>query len=160
VFWAAAQLQPRREHLALYFLDQAGFQTYSPRVRERILRRGHKVERLAPLFVGYFFVAIQSAWYPARWAPGVLRLIMNGETPAHVPSRIIEQLKGRERNGVIPLPKGGFALGETVRIVSGPLAGRPAIYAGQTAHERVIVLLHLLGVSRVELRRDAIKPAR
>jgi hypothetical protein len=41
------------------------------------------------------------------------------------------------------------------------LGGRPgaAIYHGQSAHERVIVLLQLLGVARVELARSAIEPA-
>jgi hypothetical protein len=35
MYWAAAQLQPQRDTLALHFLRQAGFETYAPRLRER-----------------------------------------------------------------------------------------------------------------------------
>jgi transcription antitermination factor NusG len=59
---------------------------------------------------------------------------------------------------VIPLSRTGFRIGDRVRIVSGALSGQLGIYHGQSAHERVVVLLQLLGVSRVELRKDAIRP--
>jgi hypothetical protein len=49
-------------------------------------------------------------------------------------------------------------VGERVRIVSGALSGQLGIFAGQSARERVIVLLTLLGCSRVELARSAIRP--
>src|SRR5262249_33787291 len=39
-YWAAAQLQPRRDALALHFLAQAGYETYAPRLRERRTVRG------------------------------------------------------------------------------------------------------------------------
>ena len=35
MYWAAAQLQPNRTRLALRLLDLNGYQTYSPRIRER-----------------------------------------------------------------------------------------------------------------------------
>ena len=34
MYWAAAQLQPQRDTLALHFLQQNGFETYAPRLRE------------------------------------------------------------------------------------------------------------------------------
>ena len=43
MYWAAAQLQPQRERLALHFLRQAGFETYAPRLRERRTVQGRKV---------------------------------------------------------------------------------------------------------------------
>ena len=157
-FWTAAQLTPNRTALALHFLQQAGYETYDPLTRLERVHRGRRVNVLHQLFPGYAFVYIIDRWYSAAWAPGVVRLIKDGERPAVVPDRVISELRKRERNGVIHIPRGGFAIGEKVKVVAGPFAGRSAIFAGQSAHERVIVLLMLLGVSRVELQRSAISP--
>ena len=61
---------------------------------------------------------------------GVLRLITNGgEGPAHVPDRIIDELRAREgRDGLITLPRqprpgDRFQPGDRVRITGGPLTG-------------------------------------
>ena len=84
-FWAAAQLQPQRDGLALQCLRQAGFETYAPRLREPRIAHGRKVTRTPLLFVSYVFVLIELQWHTARWAPGVVRLVMNGVGPAAVP---------------------------------------------------------------------------
>jgi hypothetical protein len=74
--------------------------------------------------------------------------------PAKVPDRAIAELKGRERNGLVELPPPpGFHRGDTVRITRGILTGRLALFEGQRPHERVAVLLQLLG--RVELPKGA-----
>jgi hypothetical protein len=45
-----------------------------------------------------------------------------------------------------------------VRVTHGPLAGQLGLYAGQRAHERVLVLLTLLGgQQRAELARGDIE---
>jgi len=49
-FWAAAQLQPQRDGLALHCLRQAGFETYAPRLREHRTAHGRKVVRTPLLF--------------------------------------------------------------------------------------------------------------
>jgi hypothetical protein len=43
--------------------------------------------------------------HTARFAPGVIGLIMDGERPARVPNNVIDELKDREHNGIIALPK-------------------------------------------------------
>jgi hypothetical protein len=43
--------------------------------------------------------------HAARFARGVIGLIMDGERPARVPNNLIDELKGREHNGIIALPK-------------------------------------------------------
>ena len=43
--------------------------------------------------------------HTARFAPGVIGQIMDGERPARVPDAVIDALKNRERNGTITLPK-------------------------------------------------------
>ena len=57
------------------------------------------------------------------------------------------------------LPKpAGPNLGDRVRVLAGPLQGQFGLYAGMRAHERVLVLLALLGgQQRVELPKDAVE---
>jgi transcriptional antiterminator RfaH len=153
MFWAAAQLKPNRERVALHFLALAGFETYLPRLREHRVRGGRRVETSPPLFPGYAFLVIRLQWVNACYLPGVSRLVLHGERPARVPDRIIDELRSRERNGLIELPKPrGLHVGDRVRVRQGPFTGHLALYAGQAAHERVAVLLSLLGgQTRAEL---------
>jgi transcriptional antiterminator RfaH len=159
MYWCCAQTEPFRERLALHCLGLNGFEVYCPRLREQVSIRGRRVVRTPPLFRGYAFVLIVSAWYSARWSPGVVRLVMDGEAPAHVPDAVISEIKGRERNGLVELPKPrGLAPGTRVRVVSGPLSAQIGMLAVLRPHERVLVLLRMLGgQQRVELARNAIE---
>ena len=160
-FWAAAQLQPQRDGLALHCLRQAGFETYWPRLREQRTAQGRKVVRTPLLFPGYLFVFIELQWHTARWAPGVVRLVMNGIGPAAVPDGVIADLKGRETGGLIELPRPPkFRAGDRVRVIHGPFAGHVGLYAGMKPRERVEVLLAILGGSqRVTLAADSVERA-
>ena len=159
MYWAAAQLQPQRERLALHFLAQAGFQTYAPRLREPRTVQGRKVVRTPLLFPAYAFVLIELQWHTARWAPGVARIVMDGMVPARVPDAVIDEIRSRERGGLIELPKPSVArLGDRVRVLTGPLAGHIGLYAGMKPRARVEVLLSLLGSrQRMTLAADAVE---
>jgi len=57
----------------------------------------------------------------------------------------------------LPKPR-GFVPGMRVRVVSGPLSAQIGMLAALRPHERVLILLQLLGGERrVELARGAIK---
>jgi transcriptional antiterminator RfaH len=161
-FWAAAQLQPQRDGLAALCLRQAGFEIYVPRLREPRTAHGRKVVRTPLLFPGYLFVFIRLQWHTARWAPGVVRLVMNGTAPAAVPEGVIMALQARETDGLIDLPKPPkFRTGDRLRVTSGPFAGHVGLYAGMKPRERVEVLLAILGSSRrVALPANAVEQAR
>jgi transcriptional antiterminator RfaH len=58
-YWAATRTQPRRERVAQFFLERAGFETYCPKVRERRIRKGKRVETLLPLFPSYMFLRVE-----------------------------------------------------------------------------------------------------
>jgi Transcription termination factor nusG len=92
-FWACAQLQPNRTRLARLLLEQRGFEVYAPQVRE-------KRHRVNWLFPGYLFITIELQWHDARWCPGLVRLVMDGMTPAKVPDSVIAAIRERERNGL------------------------------------------------------------
>jgi transcriptional antiterminator RfaH len=160
-FWCAAQLQPGRDGLALYFLRQGGFLTYAPRFREPRTVRGRKVVRTPLLFPNYAFVLIELQWHAVRWSPGVVRLVTNGGVPAAVPAAVIAALRARERDDLIELPARPptFRPGDQVRVLQGPFAGLTGLYYGQKPRDRVAVLLQLLGGrQRTELPASAIEP--
>jgi transcriptional antiterminator RfaH len=161
-YWACARLEPRRERLALYCLGLAGFETYFPRLREVRRRHGRKIEIRPPLFPGYAFFTIEAQWHAARWSVGVLGLIMDGIRPAKVADSVIAEIRSRERNGLVELPRrDGLKPGAQVRVLHGPFAGHLGLYADMRPHERVLVLLAVLGgQARVELAKSAIEAVR
>jgi transcriptional antiterminator RfaH len=159
-YWAAAQLQPQRDQLALHCLKLFGFETYAPRLRDRRIIRGRKVIKAPLLFPGYIFVSIELQWSQAQYSPGIVRLVMDGTTPAAVPDAVVAALKAREVNGLIelPPPPPRFRRGDHVRVLRGPLANRVGLFAGMKPRDRVAVLLTLLGGSRrVELPDAAVE---
>jgi transcriptional antiterminator RfaH len=144
-YWAVAQLQPSRTALALNLLAKEGFTVYAPKVRERRLIRGRRTKVISALFPGYAFVRIALQWHAACWCPGVVRLVMDGLRPAKVPETVIEDIRDRERGGIIELPWRGPKRGDRVRVLTGPFRGHRAIYAGMSGRERVAILLDILG---------------
>src|SRR5271157_6032602 len=149
-FWAAAQLQPQREKLAIHCLGLAGYAVWLPQIIERRRLHGRWCEVPQPLFRGYMFVLVESQWHSAQRCPGVNRLVLNGERPARVPDQVIKALKEREVGGFVKLPEPPPRLrpGGRVRVTGGPFRGHlgigrrngsprpggdPAVAAGQPA---------------------------
>jgi transcriptional antiterminator RfaH len=149
-----------REGAAAHFLQLAKYQVYLPRLRVVRAHRGRKIETKPPLFPSYLFLMVTAGWWDARWCPHVIRLITNGHLePARVADQIIDDLRKRERNGLIELPKrSGLKPGDRVKVLQGPFADHFGLYVGQRPHERVLVLLALLGgQQRVELAKADIE---
>ena len=159
MYWACAQVEPRRERLASHCLGLAGYEIYQPLLREQRRSHGRKITVTPPLFPGYLFVWVVRGWWDARWSPGVVRLIMDGLLPAHVPEAVISEIKSRERGGFVVLPKvHGLKPGMRVKVLQGLLQDQIGLLAALRPHERVLVLLQLLGgQQRVELARNAIE---
>jgi transcription antitermination factor NusG len=145
-YWACAQVEPHQERAAQHFLALNGFESYCPRLR--VIRRSHgrRIEAKPCLFPSYVFVVIVSGWWSARWCPHVTKLILNGATPAVVADSVIDEIRSRERGGLVELPRrDGLKVGDQVRVVTGALQGQLALFQEQRAHERVLVLLTMLG---------------
>ena len=98
---------------------------------------------------------------------GVSRLILAGDHPAEVGDHVVAELRSRERGGFIVLPKplaqrrrASFERGEQVRVRDGALHDLVGLVEDMRSHERVAVLLELLGGQRrVELAATAIAKA-
>jgi transcriptional antiterminator RfaH len=160
-YWTCAQTAPQREAAAQHFLALAGYRSYLPRLRVVRAHRGRKTESRPPLFPAYLFIWITAGWWSARWCPHVVRLLTAGDGPMPVPAGIVDEIRAREHNGLVELPKrAAFELGERVRITQGAFADHFGLYQGMRPHERVLVLLQILGSSqRVELARNSVERA-
>jgi transcriptional antiterminator RfaH len=159
MYWAAARAQPQRDAVAQHFLELKGFTVYLPRLREHRIRNGRKVEVRPVLFPGYLFVEIVNGWWDARWCPGTLGLVMNAGVPVRVPDGVLAEIRRREVGGLVELPRPSIKPGTRLRVTAGPFAGHVGLYAGMKPHERVEVLLALLGSQqRVELPRGSVEP--
>jgi transcriptional antiterminator RfaH len=161
-YWAVAQTIANHENFAGENLKHRGFETLPLRCRQRV----GKVTRVVALFPGYLLVKIIGGrFWEARFCVGVVRLLMRGDRPIAFPQGELERLLvARDpHTGIVKLPKhgaptqhvNGFARGDVVRIVSGSFTGLHALYEGLSAHERIVVLMDILGRrSRVELAPD------
>ena len=69
------------------------------------------------------------------------------------------EIKAREQNGLVELPRRSLQPGDRVRVLQGPLAGQIGLYDGMKPRERVAVLLTFLGgPHRVSLPREDLEP--
>ena len=94
-YWAA-QLHAQRLALATHLLAERGYSVYVPMIASE-RRRG----AIEPLFPSYAFIVVQTQWSPARYCPGVLRLISNGADgqPATIGDGVVDAIRRRERKG-------------------------------------------------------------
>ena len=152
-YWTVVQTTSSWEKTAAKSLQRAGFETYLPvtSVRDR-----NRVPQIVPLFPCYLFAHVVDRWTPIASTIGVVRLLRDGDGPARLPSRVLDDLRAREVNGVVRLPP--LRRGQAVRLVRGAFRGQLAVYQGMSGRERERVLLTLLGrqVSTVIRFGDAI----
>jgi transcriptional antiterminator RfaH len=154
-YWVA-----RTEHnhaaLALHCLALRNFETYYPLTSEKRVQRGRHVTVKVPLFINYVFIKAGLQWSDARWCIGVTDLIMGNGGPAQVADAVVNEIRARERNGIVQLPqRPPPRRGDPVRVWRGLFAGQLGLFQGMRGSERVIVLLQALG--HVTLPRDDVE---
>ena len=142
--WVAAMTKPNCEAVAEENLRRQGFACYVPRFQQRY---PNKKTQIRPLFPRYIFIYIERAWYCLRGTRGITHVIMGESGPQPIPANEIEKLRARQdKKGYINLePRPKFLPGEALRAKEGPLAGCLMVYDGMSAHERVKVLVSILG---------------
>ena len=163
--WYVVQTQVNGEAKAAQNLLRQGYAIYLPRYLKR-RRHARKVDFTAkPLFPRYMFVAIDIAsqrWRSIQSTFGVSRLVTNGDDPATVPEGVVHALKAREDDkGFIPLDsKPAFTPGDKVRVLAGAFMDSAGLFNGLADHDRVSILLDMLGRKvRVLLDADMVAAA-
>ena len=110
-------------------------------------------------------VAIDNAsqrWRSIQSTFGVSRLVTNGDDPATVPEGVVHALKAREDDkGFIQLDsKPAFTPGDKVRVLAGAFMDSAGLFNGLADHDRVSILLDMLGRKvRVLLDADMVAAA-
>jgi len=146
--WFAVQTSPNREKLASFHLRNQAFLTFLPvrRVTRRHARRIDTV--LRPFFPGYLFISLNidvQRWRSVNGTVGVARLIAHGEVPTAIPTGIIEALLDSCGVDGTVRWRPDLCLGDSVKVIEGPLTG----FVGQVERlddaGRVRVLLEVMG---------------
>jgi len=163
--WYVVQTQVNGELKAAQNLKRQGYEIYLPRYLKR-RRHARKVDVTAkPLFPRYLFVAIDMAtqrWRSIQSTFGVSRLVSSGDDPAMLPEGVVHALKAREdAKGFITMDsKPAFAPGDKVRVLAGAFTECAGLFHGLADHDRVSILLDLLGRKvRVCLDADMVTAA-
>jgi len=164
--WIVAKTQAGREAWAGLNIERQGYSYYLPVFSEIVLdKRRQKVEKTRCLFPRYIFVETDGCWHFLTGTFGVTGVLLEaeGEGPATVPKKVIDQLRARQDSeGRVILPEAPkrFLFGQKVTVTEGPFSGHIGIYQGATVQQRKKVLLDLLGRrTQILIQGDALAAA-
>jgi len=154
--WYAVHTLPFAEARAERQLQRQEFRTFQPK-RHKTVRHARKLSTIeAPFFPRYLFIVLdldRHQWRSVNGTIGVSRLVMCGDQPHRVPPGVVEALiEAADARGILQLGR-KLRLGESVRLMAGPLAEQIAILDKLDDSGRVQVLLHILG-RRVAVSTD------
>ena len=141
--WCVIETKPREETVALTHLRRQNFEAYLPLLRESCRDQ----ERIAPMFPGYAFVAIEPkarSWLPIASTRGVKRIItLRPDMPALLPVGWVESMRDQ---GVIDAFAEvlSFRKGDSVEFVAWPFEGYLAT-CKWTSERRIGVLFNRMG---------------
>lgn len=135
VDWFVVYCQPKAEGQAARALTRAGLFPYRPLAQvSRYVRRRYSpkpalVTTMRPAFVRYLFVGVPiGRWFNLQTIPGAVSVVSFDGRPIRVPAATIEDIIVAEDMGLFDVgPREQqvvrIEIGQTVRIVHGPLEG-------------------------------------
>ena len=147
--WYLAQLKPGGFKTAVTNLARQGYESFMP-LREETRRRAERWDtRLRPLFPGYLFVKVpddRRQWRAINSTYGVSRLVaLDAGRPTQVCPDLIAAMQAQVLEDGKLQPPAEFAVGDEVRVVSGPLVDKLAEIEAIPEQGRIYVLLELMG---------------
>lgn len=164
--WYAILTKPRQELVAENNLQYQAFDTYLPMIKLSRRRRGKWRQVVEPLFSRYLFIRLNLGsdnLSTIRSTRGVSCLVRFGDEPTSVPTEFIDLLQqtADTATGVHTPHQPLFTKGDEITVLDGPFAGLQGLFEMSTGHERVTILLEILGqAQKVNLKRDLIWPTR
>lgn len=153
--WTVAQTHPNAAGIACVNLQRQGFSYYNPVMLERV--KGKITFRKVQLFSNYLFVEIFDQWRSLKSTRGILNILtVEQEKPAIINEEYIAGIRAREdKDGFVVLSQSKFKHGSSVQVKSGPFAFQTGLFDGMSSHDRVYILLSMLGTQRrIEIRED------
>jgi transcription antitermination factor NusG len=143
--WYAIQVRARQELLVSDYLNGNGYEWFLPQytLRKRWSDRIKQVD--APLFPGYLFCRFNVFdRLPILKIPGVIQILGNQRQPIPVDEQEIKAIQSLVSSGVPNEPWPYMALGDKVRIESGPLRGLEGLLAEVKGNHRLVLSVTLL----------------
>jgi transcription antitermination factor NusG len=143
--WFALQVRSRHEQGVADHLDGKGYELFLPlyKCRKRWSDRVKEVE--APLFPGYLFCRLNPQdRLPILKTPGVIQVVGSNRTPIAVDQHEIEAIQAMVASGIPNQPWPFLAMGDRVRIESGPLSGLEGILVEFKGNHRLVLSVTLL----------------
>jgi transcription antitermination factor NusG len=158
--WYAIRVKSNFEKKVATGLRNKGLEEFLPlyQSRRRLSDRYMTVD--LPLFPGYLFCRLDlDRRLPLLTTVGFLYIVSVGNKPAPVDEGEIAAVQFVVRSGVPAMPWPSLAVGQRVRLESGPLCGLEGAVTQVGMRDRICVSVTLLqrGVS-VEVDRDWIRP--
>jgi transcriptional antiterminator RfaH len=143
--WFVGKTKQGQETIAERHLRRQHFETYLP----MYVNEWCRFPRLRPFLPSYIFIQLDltQAWLCVKHTIGMRSLLCVGEAPQSLSGAVIEDLKARERHGVIQLPPEfvcRFKKGERVKIKG---TGVEALFGEPLDHKRAEVFITLFGRS-------------
>jgi transcription antitermination factor NusG len=160
VNWYALLVKPNHEKVVFEHLRVAGVDASLPLYRDRRRWSDRIQEVTLPLFPGYVFSRFS---YDSRVRvlriPSVRSIVGSGRDPAPIPDSEIAAVESMVSSGLPIKPWPFLKIGQTVRVVSGPLRGLEGILVEFRKTWQVVVSVELLHRSvAAEVDRDAVVP--
>lgn len=151
--WRAIYCKPRQEARAHAHLENQGYTSFLPLVRNRRRIRGRDQSCIEPMFPRYLFIALadyRENWAPIRSTRGVVGLVRMGEEVPTVPHELIAALQaGLDETRVFDLTSlQRWKRGEVVEITAGPFCGYRGIFDAASGQRRAMILLEILNTQR------------
>ena len=158
--WYALQTYPRHEKHVCADLELRAVESFLP-LYETVHRwkNGCKVRVELPLFPGYLFVRINlRERYKVLRLPGAVSIVGSASGPWPLPEAEIESLRASLQTRRFE-PHPYLAVGQKVRIKSGPLANMTGFLVRQSGGLRVVLSVEMIRQSAaVEVDVDDMEP--
>lgn len=149
--WYVLHVRSNQERRARDYLDSRGIETFLPLFREASRRRDRQAVVEKPLFKGYLFLRsslARSERIEILHAPGAVRVVGFGGSPAIVDCDLVESVRTLAGAGRDPMPFPYLERGMHVRVAGGPLAGLAGfLVEAPEGKQKVVISVQLLGRS-------------
>lgn len=162
--WFCIKTQPKKERLVSIHLKKLDLDVFNPLIRFKKRKNKEFIWVTESMFPGYIFVKINLGKHKriVSYSHGVQKILSFNNTYVSILDDTIKQMKNNldEYDSIdTSIP---FQVGDETSIIQGSLKGtKVQIISLLPAHQRVAVLLDLLGTSvKLELPVDSLKENR
>jgi len=158
--WYALRVKSNFEKVTQASLRQHDMEEFLP-VHQKKSRWSDRVKTLErPLFPGYVFGRFDpNHRLPVLMMPGVVHILGNSAGPIAVDEEELQAIRRSVDSGRIVMPWPYLAVGDSVVVEDGALAGLQGILIRTKDSSRIVLSLTLMQRSvAVELDRDGVRP--